>query len=323
MAGDMQPEVSNTPSSTLGRARAALALAAACAAAAAAPAAAQKDVAKALPGDNQVHGWHRVRGPERYGPDNLWEYLDGGAPLYLSYGMQECVTAQYKRGDVTIAADIQTFPESELAFGIYSAERSPEYRYDRSKEGHSYLAPGMSAFWKGPCYVKLKANSLSEDVWPDFRRLARFISGRLKGKAALPPAFDLFPPEKRVEYGEVILAANAFGHAFLNHAYAVDYRVGDPPMRLFLVVFADKAEAIRAYHELEVFFDANGGRPERVPDVATEAFAGTEPFYGLSVICYFREALLGALRTPTVAVGQVSIQRLLNEWLAAGRPGTA
>ena len=43
------------------------------------------------PGSPMVHllpekvgDWTRTAAPQRYGPDDLWEYIDGGADQYLS-----------------------------------------------------------------------------------------------------------------------------------------------------------------------------------------------------------------------------------------------
>ena len=45
-----------------------------------------------LPGDKPVAGWKRTKAPQVFGPDNLWEFIDGAAETYLTFGFQELVS---------------------------------------------------------------------------------------------------------------------------------------------------------------------------------------------------------------------------------------
>ena len=63
-----------------------------------------------------------------YEPDNLYEYIDGGADVFLLYDFQRLLHQNFKAGKGEITADIYDMGKAENAFGIYSAERSPSYK---------------------------------------------------------------------------------------------------------------------------------------------------------------------------------------------------
>ena len=53
----------------------------------------------------------------------LWEYINGGAELYHQYGFAEVATADYRRGQTEIVADVFRFETPEGAYGLYTAMR--------------------------------------------------------------------------------------------------------------------------------------------------------------------------------------------------------
>jgi hypothetical protein len=61
-----------------------------------------------------------------YKPDTLYQYIDGGADVYLLYDFQVLLHQDFKAGAADITADVYDMGKPEDAFGIYSAERSPK-----------------------------------------------------------------------------------------------------------------------------------------------------------------------------------------------------
>src|SRR5438270_5808702 len=84
----------------------------------------QRLVSAPLPGHTSAVGQ-----PSLYKPDNLYEYIDGGADVYLLYDFQQLLHQQLKDGGAELTADIYEMRTPEDAFGIYAAERSPSYQF--------------------------------------------------------------------------------------------------------------------------------------------------------------------------------------------------
>ena len=47
-----------------------------------------------------VEGWTRTGDVSTYDADNLWEYIDGAAELFIEYDVQTCMTADLSSDDL-------------------------------------------------------------------------------------------------------------------------------------------------------------------------------------------------------------------------------
>ncbi|HEX9933932.1 MAG TPA: DUF6599 family protein, partial [bacterium] len=78
-------------------------------------------------------GWMPQGQPVHYMPDNLYEYIDGEAELYLSYGFKELAALVYYAGspeDTFVTVDVYDMDKPLDAFGLYSNLRFPDYTYE-------------------------------------------------------------------------------------------------------------------------------------------------------------------------------------------------
>ena len=120
--------------------------------------------------------------PSFYKPDSLYQYIDGGADVYLLYDFQLLLHQDFKAGAADMTADVYDMGKPEDAFGIYSAERSPKYNYiPVGAEG--YHSKGVLNFFQDHYYVKLSGSGTSVDAQLD--QLARTLSTRIAGSRTL------------------------------------------------------------------------------------------------------------------------------------------
>ena len=103
-----------------------------------------------------------------YGPENLWDFINGAADTYLSYGFVDLHVAEYKKGKNVIKLEIYRHSDNTLAFGIYSTERSPSFRF-MNLGAQGYIADGAINFFKGNYYVKIRTYSKSEKTLATLR----------------------------------------------------------------------------------------------------------------------------------------------------------
>jgi len=47
----------------------------------------------------ELESWTLVDSPQVYHPENLFEYINGAAESYISYGFKELIVAEYKVRD--------------------------------------------------------------------------------------------------------------------------------------------------------------------------------------------------------------------------------
>ena len=176
-----------------------------------------------------------------YKPDTLYEYIDGGADVYLLYDFQVLLHQNFKTADGELTADIYDMGRPENAFGMYSAERSPRYKFvSIGVEG--YRSDGTLNFLQDRYYVKLAASGAGASAALD--PFARMLSRRIGGTARPPALLAKLPVEHRVAHSEQYVRKDPLGHSFLAPAYLVGYTwAGKQESKLVLSVASDPAGA--------------------------------------------------------------------------------
>jgi hypothetical protein len=174
------------------------------------------------------------RAPVRfYNGDDLYRYLDGGAEAYRRYGMAALAHQESKSAGADVTADVYDMGDPLRAFGIYSAERSPDYRFlDIGAEG--YTGGEILNFLQGRYYVKLSAFGDGFSL----EDLARGISRRIGGGRSLPAALDCLPPEGLVAHSQKYLVDGPVAPAV-----AARYDVEGAPVTLTISLARSAAEA--------------------------------------------------------------------------------
>jgi hypothetical protein len=179
--------------------------------------------------------------PSFYKPDTLYQYIDGGADVYLLYDFQLLLHQDFKAGAADMTADVYDMGKPEDAFGIYSAERSPKYNYiPVGAEG--YRSKGVLNFFQDHYYVKLSGSGASVDAQLD--QLARTLSTRIGGSRTAPSLLLKLPQLHRVHHSEQYIRKDPLGHAFLAPAFVVAY--ASPKESKLLVSIANDAAGAKA-----------------------------------------------------------------------------
>jgi hypothetical protein len=143
-----------------------------------------------------------------YTKDTVYDYLDGGAEIYLTYDFQAVLGKRYVHSDGSeIIFDMFDMGSPAEAFGIFSQERegSP------SDVGQgSDLTPGMLQFWKNRFYVSITATRMAENAKTAVMKLGRATASLIAGVGKKPDLLDLLPErgldENRVRYMHSFMA---------------------------------------------------------------------------------------------------------------------
>jgi len=68
-------------------------------------------------------GWTAIDEEYRYDRDNLWEYINGAAELFLTYGFSELIVLDVEKGDSGLTLSVYDMGSSLGAFGIFEREK--------------------------------------------------------------------------------------------------------------------------------------------------------------------------------------------------------
>jgi len=190
----------------------------------------------------EVTGWKQSGEIQTFKPETLFEYINGGADLYLTYDFQELKVAEYsteKRASVTV--EVYRHKTPTLAFGIYSQERLPNANFlDIGAQG--YIEPNVLNFLAGSSYVKISSANTGSNDREILMTFAKKVSENLGKKGALPSILSSFPDEGKKKSSEKFIAVKFLGYAFLHSAFIADYEVSGTKFRLFVMDPADKTE---------------------------------------------------------------------------------
>jgi len=123
----------------------------------------------------------------------LYDYIDGAAELYLSFGFSKVYNRIYSRpGYADILVDIFYMNSSYDSFGVFS--------FSVGKVGNDFgiqsqIATGAKVFWKSNYYVSITCYPETGESNIASTKLARLIDESITGKSELPEILNYLPSE--------------------------------------------------------------------------------------------------------------------------------
>ncbi len=223
-----------------------------------------------------VPGW-RQEGPIReYGPDNLFDYMDGNAEGYLLYRFVNMKGVTCKNGDDTILIDFHEMADPEYAYGLFCTNRDVRLPNEPIGMGGQVL-PRRAVFAKGKYYIELAA-SPDKDHSAALRAFVTTIDRRIEGRSVPPDAVAWFPKDKLTPNSVRLIPESVLGLRILKHGYVGQYEFG----KGFLV---PEESAETATQVMAKFRERIG---QTLPaKIADDAFTGTDKY--LDGLCVFRK----------------------------------
>jgi hypothetical protein len=109
------------------------------------------DFAKLLP--ETIDGWNVSEQKLIDSHDALYDYIDGGAELYISYNFRSVISNTYSsEGQPDVMVEIFDMGMSKNAYGVFSHTR---YKEEKDYGQGSQYVIGALFFWKDKYYVSL------------------------------------------------------------------------------------------------------------------------------------------------------------------------
>jgi len=196
----------------------------------------------------ELHGYKKVTDYPVYTAENLWDFIDGAADAYLSYGFIDLHVAEYKKGKNVIKLEVYRHSDHIMAFGIYSSERSSSFHFTNLGT-QGYEADGAINFFKGNYYVKIRTFSKDEKTIKSSELLAASVAEMLPGETTMPVALSLFPAEGRKINEESYINESVLGHKFLSKAFKAVYETGNDKYSAYIFEKASVEEALKTVNE--------------------------------------------------------------------------
>jgi hypothetical protein len=183
----------------------------------------------------EMVGWKLSDEIQIYSPANLYDYIDGGADLFLKYAFQELRVADYendRKASVTI--EVYRHKTPVHAFGIYSQERLSDANY-LEVGAQGYSEKGVLNFLASDCYVKMSSVDAGPEDQVVLLAFAKKLVESLGGKGALPSILSAFPREGEKKNSEKFIAREFLGYSFFHSAFTADYELSGKKCKLFVI----------------------------------------------------------------------------------------
>jgi len=207
---------------------------------------------EAIPGS--IGKWHAEGKPFTYDQQTVFDYMDGGAEVYLAYGMKNVRAVRYTSpGEPSIELSIFEMEEPAGAFGVFTYERlDAEAGIGQDSE----YGGGMLRFWQGRYFVFVQTEQETPASRDAVLALGRDLATRLGPDASHPYLHGVLPNEGlrplseryvlsplTLKNLEPTLFDNPLG--LPQHAPATMGRYGNlgNPERILVVLFPDEEAA--------------------------------------------------------------------------------
>lgn len=213
-----------------------------------------------FPGAGLEKGWSWLGMPIHYQPENLYDYINGEAELYLSYGFREMATLTYFWGDpddTSIVVDIYDMGDRLLAFGLYSNYRFPDYHYEDIGEEAIVSEYGIK-FFKSRYVVEIKSSGISKKLNEAMRIVAQRLAKRIEAPADQPDLLALLPGEGRIDKSERYRAQEMLNQDFLPGGFEAQYQIMNQEGSGFVIPFENEQKVLEGFNKLKLFHEKSG-----------------------------------------------------------------
>lgn len=205
---------------------------------------------------------YRITDRLNYSGEDLYDYINGGAELYLSYGLTRMTGCKYNGDGIPqLTVEIYEMTTPKNAFGVYTQSRDREERVygQGSQSFHDFIL-----FWKGCYFVTVYAQSVTPESEAAIKHLAEVIDKAIPATGQRPPVVALLPEEGLAEGGFLYFHHYIWLNAYFfiaNHNLidlddqtdAVLAKYGDANARNYLLIveYPDGEKAASAYQKLK------------------------------------------------------------------------
>jgi hypothetical protein len=189
---------------------------------------------------NYAPGWQQNGPARQYTAANLFDYKDGAAEGYLSFGFVQMTGITCKSGENTIDIDISEMKDADSAWGIFAANSDPQ-RPVASIGMAGQLEHQSASFAKGSRYVEIVEVAVNPDA-DDSATMAAFTMGiarQLDGRDRPPDMLKWFPEEDLVSVR--LVPESVLGLRELSRGYVAQYTQGQA-----FIVEEDSAQSAAA-----------------------------------------------------------------------------
>ena len=214
--------------------------------------------------------------PKSYIPENLYEKIDGKAPLYIESGFVKLFTQRFvSENDDSLWFEVFVFDmaAAKNAFSVYSVQKRADVETFPSMQ-FAYRTSNALYFVHDRFYVELVGSSESADLFGAMAEVADKLAGPAfllsqesrGGKVTEIPELTLFPQENIVAGSAKLYLSDVFGFDGFSDTFVCQYKVGEESVTAFLSRRPSPQDARTTAENYYNFLIDNGGKAKPTSD---------------------------------------------------------
>jgi hypothetical protein len=247
-------------------------------------------------------GWKLKEDQRIYTDKDLWELIDGAADIFLSYDFKDLRIAEYSKNDQIIRVELYRHSNPDNAFGIYTAERMPDYP-QVLVGSQGYKSQGVLNFLAGIYYVKIMSAGAVEAEENAIAQLAGRINEMLAQPVGLPDVLKLFPTEGKEDLSDSYIAQNFLGYSFLHSAFTMKYKT-EAEFQVFII----KDTPVELQHMLDEYLKM---LKDAKPQMKDNLMIAKDPYNGTLFMEKKGNYLVGVMNTEKESIATDYIQKII------------
>ncbi len=235
-------------------------------------------------------GFKKLSESEFYDPENLYEKINGKAPLYTESGFQSLLTERFaSTQDESLWMELFIYDMAGLrnAFSVYSRQRRADVKILPDTQ-FAYRTGNGLYFVHGKYYIELVGSSESPELSVPMSQTAEQIRTKLpidKDEQIVELAF--FPQEGFVPGSNRLYLASAFGFKDLTNIFTAGYKLRDETVTAFIGRRPDASDARKMAESYHRFLIENGGAAKPTANVSLKNWQGrVVDLYGTTEIVF-------------------------------------
>jgi len=144
------------------------------------------DIKNLLPKNSELSSCKMSDTIRVYKGDELFNYVDGGAEIFMEYGFRQVATTNYTdKNNNQLQVEIYEMKDSSAAYGCYTFYLNGEGKpFNAGTEGT--FIDYYAVFWKGNFLSVISASEYKEVLEPVFKEIASYINSKISSTTLAP-----------------------------------------------------------------------------------------------------------------------------------------
>jgi len=263
---------------------------------------------------------------EVYSSENLFEKINGKAPLYTESGFKKLYTQRFaSEEDPSLAMELFLFDMGGIknAFSVYSVQKRADGK-DLPDMGFAYKTANAMYLVQGRYYIEIvgwsQSARLSEAMTEAAEKIIRKFSSPAAGSI---PELNLFDAEDIVPGSFKLYLSGAFGFEGLTDTFSAQYKTDAETVTVFFSKQPARQQARKLAESYYKFLLDNGGKARPTDSKAVKETEGkVVDLYGDVEIIFLTGSFAGGVHAAqSQPAAEDAACRLIESLNAAVRDG--